>query len=475
MARELLYQKIANIIHGQIQCKALQAGDKLPSIREIQRSYGVSINTVKQAYLELESKSLIESRPKIGYYVSWRSGDRLPLPSVSEPKSANKEEHAEDLISKVFSILGDKNITPFSLGIADTSMLPVTGLNRSILKTLRNLNNNILQYEPVQGSINLRRSIVKSSFIMEGKLSPDDIITTSGAMNSIFKCLMAVTNRGDTIAVESPIYFGILQVAHAMGLNVIELPTHPLTGVDLDALKKVLSKIKACCFIPNFSNPLGSLMPEVNKITLVRMLTDHDIPLIEDDLYGNLFFGASRPKPCKAYDEAGIVMWCGSVSKELAPGFRVGWIAPGKYKSKLIRLKLIQTISTPSLYQEAVADFLENGRYKSHLREFRKSLHQNCLKFQQTIAESFPQNTKVSQPQGGLVLWLELDRQINTTALYDLAIRQQISIAPGRIFTQHDQYNNCMRLNFATKWNERTKLDLKRLGNMVYSQISRRH
>jgi DNA-binding transcriptional MocR family regulator len=471
MAKEVLYIKIAHIIQEQILSETLKIGDKLPSIRALQKLYNVSINTVKQAFLELESKSLIESRPKSGFYVSNTSNRKFSIPSMNKLKVSETQKSPDDLITKVFDTFADKSITQFSLGVPHKSLLPIAKLNKGIIKAMRNMEESGTDYNLVQGNLNLRRNLAKWSLVLEGKLTEDDFVTTSGAMNAIYSCLMVSTQRGDTIAIESPVYFGILQIAKSMGLNVIELPTHPTTGVDLDALKKVIPKIKACCFMSNFSNPLGSLMPDESKKELVELLTYHNIPLIEDDLYGNLFFGAARPKPCKYYDEAGIVMWCGSVSKTLAPGYRVGWVAPGQFKEKIIRQKLVQTISTPSLYQEVVADFMEFGRYDHHLRNFRHTLHTNCLHFQRAVEDYFPENTKISQPQGGSFLWLELDKNIDTASLYDIAIKQKISFAPGRIFTQHDQYNNCMRLNFALEWNEKLNNDIKRLGTIVKNAL----
>ena len=467
MAREVLYLKIANTIQEQIFSETLKIGDKLPSIRAFQKLHNVSMNTIKQAFLELESKSLIESRPKSGFYVSKTSNRKLLIPSMNKLKLSEQKMTSEDLITKVFDSLSDKDITRFSIGVPDPSLLPIAKLNKGLAKVVRNLAESGTSYEPVQGSANLRRNVAKWAIVLEGKLTEDDFVTTSGAMNAIFNCLMAVTKRGDTIAIESPVYFGIIQIAQNMGLNIIELPTHPTTGVDLEALKKVIHKVDVCCFMSNFSNPLGSLMPDANKKELVKLLTYHNIPLIEDDLYGNLFFGTVRPKPCKYYDEAGIVMWCGSVSKTLAPGYRVGWVAPGKFKDKIIRQKMAQTVCMPSLYQEVIADFLEHGRYDHHLRTLRSTLYTNSLNFQRTIEDHFPENTKISQPQGGSFLWLELDKSIDTAVLYDKAIQQKIGFAPGRIFTQHDQYNNCMRLNFGLEWKEKVELDLKRLGQLV--------
>ena len=471
MAKEILYLKIANIIEEQIFSETLKIGDKLPSIRALQKLHDVSLNTIKQSFLELESKSLIESRPKSGFYVSKTSNRKLLIPSMNKLKLSEEKTTSEDLITKVFDSLSDKDITRFSIGVPDPSLLPIAKLNKGLVKVVRNLAESGTSYEPVQGSANLRRNVAKWAIVLEGKLTEDDFVTTSGAMNAIFNCLMAVTKRGDTIAIESPVYFGIIQVAQNMGLNIIELPTHPTTGVDLEALKKVIHKVDVCCFMSNFSNPLGSLMPDQNKKELVELLTYHNVPLIEDDLYGNLFFGTVRPKPCKYYDEAGIVMWCGSVSKTLAPGYRVGWVAPGKFKDKIIRQKMAHTVCMPSLYQEVIADFLEHGRYDHHLRNLRSTLYTNSLHFQRTIEDHFPENTKISQPQGGSFLWLELDKSIDTAVLYDKAIQQKIGFAPGRIFTQHDQYNNCMRLNFGLEWKEKVELDLKRLGQLVKNSL----
>ncbi|WP_316838611.1 PLP-dependent aminotransferase family protein [Pedobacter gandavensis] len=471
MKKESLYVRIAKVMEEQIESETLKLGDKLPSIRTIQKLYNVSMNTVKQAYLELESKSLIEPRAKSGYFVSKASMRKFSLPSVGKMKTSTMEKEPEDLISKVFNTLGDKTITQFSLGVTANSMLPIAKLNKGMINAIRRMEDGGTGYEPVAGSTNLRRTLAKWSFVLEGKLTEDDLVTTSGAMNAIFNCLMAVTKPGDTVAIESPVYFGIQQIIKSLGLKAIEIPTHPVTGVDLEAIKKVLPRLNACCFISNFSNPLGCLMPDEHKKELVRMLTAYDIPLIEDDLYGNLFFGTERPKPCKYYDEAGIVMWCGSVSKTLAPGYRVGWVAPGKYKEKIIRQKLVQTISTPSLYQEVIADFMENGRYDHHLRTLRSKLYSNCLKYQGAIEAYFPENTKISQPQGGFMLWLELDKKLDTGELFDQAIKQKISFAPGRMFTQYNQYNNCMRLNFALEWNEKLEDDLKRLGRLVKASI----
>ncbi|MFZ4861100.1 PLP-dependent aminotransferase family protein [Sphingobacterium sp. Mn56C] len=470
--KELLYQKIARDIEAQILSGTLKLGDKLPSVRALKNVYKVSINTVKQAFLTLEAESMIESKPRTGFYVSKTSQRRLDLPSVGRLQAGNQEAQPLDLIDKVFNTLKDRSITQFSLGVPAPSMLPIATLNKGIVNVLKRLPDGGTAYDAPQGSLALRRTLAKWSLDNGGPYTEDDFVITTGAMNAIYNCLLAVTKPGDTIAIETPVYFGTIQIAQSLGLKVLEIPSHPITGIDLSALEKVLTKINVCCFTTNFSNPMGSLMPEESKKKLVEMLTEANIPLIEDDLYGNLYFGKERPKPCKYFDKEGIVMWCSSVSKTLAPGYRVGWVVAGKFKEKIIRQKLLQMISTPVLYQEVVADFMEHGRFDFHLRTLRNTLRYNCRHYQDAIADYFPANTKISQPQGGFVLWLELDERLDTEKIFDKAIKYNISFAPGRMFTLEDRYTNCMRLNYALEWSDKLRFDLKILGQLVKDEVN---
>ncbi|WP_163410284.1 aminotransferase-like domain-containing protein [Flavobacterium ajazii] len=468
---ETLYLKIAKIIEDQIHHETLVMGDKLPSVRSAQKLYNVSLNTIKQAYLELESRSLIESRPKTGYYVSKSALRSMALPTIANINHLESKNTPEDLIDKVFGTINKSDVTQFALGIPGSNFLPIAKLNKGIANAVRIRNDAGTAYEPVQGTEELRRAIAKWALVMEGKITEDDLVITSGAMSAIYNALMATTSPGDSVAVESPAYFGILQAIKMLGLKAVEIPTHPLYGLDLDVLKKVMPEISACCFVSNFNNPMGFQMPDENKRELVRMITAYNIPLIEDDIYGNLYFGTERPKPCKFYDEAGLVLWIGSVSKTLAPGYRVGWIAPGKFKDKIIRQKLVQTVCNSSLYSDVITDFLEHGRYDHHLRTFRNKLYSNYLQINRAVESYFPDSTKISQPKGGFMLWLELDERISTTDLHNTALAQKINFAPGRIFSQHNQYNNCMRLTYALEWNERVENDLKKLGRLAKNSI----
>lgn len=465
----LLYQRIARNIEHQIRHEVLKVGDKLPSIRMVCREHGVSMSTALQAYYELESKGMIESRPQSGYYVTY-SHKRFPaMPETSNPVYHLDAGGTDGLVAKVYSDLGTETNLMFSLGVPAPQLLPVAKLNKTLVNAMRSLPAGGTSYEQIQGNSKLRQQIARWSFTWEGHLQESDLVTTAGCMNALAYSLMALTERGDKIAVESPVYFGVLQLARSMGLQVLELPTHAVTGIELDALKKTLEreKVKACLLVSNFSNPLGSCMPDEHKREAVRLMEKHGIPLIEDDLYGDVYFGHHRPKSCKTYDESGIVLWCGSVSKTLAPGYRVGWVAPGRFKEQLIRTKLYHSVSSATLTQEAVGNFLETGRYENHLKRLRHTLHANSLHYLRAICAYFPEGTKVSRPAGGFLLWLELPRSVDTAKLYDIALRYKISIAPGRMFTLQDQYNHCIRLSYGLLWNDEVDQALKLLGKLA--------
>lgn len=467
---EFMYERIAVAIEQQILKGILKVGDKIPSLRTICREYGVSQSTVLQAYYLLESKALIEARPKSGYFVCNSPRKSLEVPVVSNPANHLFEGSIDTLVAKVYNNVGtNEKYAPLSLGVPANELLPIARLNKSLTQAMRQLKGSGTALEYPQGNEKLRRQIARWSFAMEAGLDAADIITTNGCLNAISYCMMALTEPGDAIILESPVSFGMIQVAQSLRLNIIEMPCHPETGIELDALEETLQKrkVKLILLISNFSNPLGSSMPDENKKILVGLLEKYNVPLIENDINADVYFGNQRPKSCKTYDKAGLVLWCGSVSKSLAPGYRVGWVEAGRFKEAVLKMKLYHAISSTAITQEATAVFLENGRYEAHLKKLRNTLHLNYLKYIEAINAFFPEGTKASRPKGGFVLWLELDNRIDTSVLYEQAIKQKISIAPGKMFTLRNQFNNCLRLNFGLNWNDHTQASLQTLGQLA--------
>ena len=467
--RELLYIQIAGSLEQQINNDVLKVGDKLPSIRMICRQHGVSMTTAQYAYYELEAKSLIEPRPQSGYYVSNSFRKKMAMPAVSRPENKPAAKTVTDVIENSFHPASEKNFIVFSRGVPAMKLLPVAKLNKGALQAVRSLPGGGTTYEPLQGNERLRTQIARWSFSWKGNLADRDILTTAGCMSAVSYCLMALTKRGDTIAVESPCFYGILQLAQSLGLKILELPTDPQTGVDMDSLKQIVRKTKlaACIFVSNFNNPFGSLMPEEHKKEAVKLLAKYNIPLIEDDIYGDLCFGDKRPTCCKTFDENGLVLLCSSFSKTLAPAYRVGWVAAGKFMNEVMKIKLFHSLSSTAITHEAIGSFLETGRYEAHLRKLRKTLYTNYLQYVRVIGECFPEGTRISRPQGGLSLWVELPKSIDTIELYNEAVSRKITFSPGSLFTLQKQFSNCMRLTYGLEWNERTEYGLKCLGKLA--------
>ncbi len=463
------YIEVADRIETLIEKKILKVGDKLLSVRALSKEQGISLSTSFQAYYFLESKGLIEARPQSGYYVKYSPEHTLEMPQVCEPIDDAVPVSVDDMINSVYVDLNAKNILNFSMGAPAASLLPTAKLNKAVVHAIRASKTSCTHYEHIQGNLELRKQIARQAFNWGGSPSEDDIVVTAGAVEAMSLCLKAITKPGDAVAIESPTYFAIFQVMESHGLKVVEIPTDPVSGIDLDYLVQAIPRfdIKACLFVTNFNNPLGSCMPDEKKKKLVEMLAKKDIPLVEDDIYGELYFGKTRPKTCKSFDKKGLVLHCSSFSKSLAPGYRIGWTIPGKFKQKVLRLKRMHTVSTNTLSQAAIADFLANGRYELHLRHLRKALHTQALRYVQAISEHFPDDTRITRPQGGFTLWIELNKKINAYKLHKRALKYNIGIAPGQIFSSQGRFENCFRISYGEPWCDAIEDGIKTLGKLV--------
>jgi len=463
------YAEVAERIEALIEKEIFKVGDKLLSVRALSKEQGISLSTAFQAYYALESKGLIEARPQSGYYVKYSPRHVLDMPKVSEPLDDALPVTVDDMINSVYVDLNSKSLLNFSMATPSIELLPTAKLNKAVVHSLRTSNTSCLHYEHIQGNLALRRQIARQAFNWSGTPSEDDIVVTAGCVEALSLCIKATTKPGDAVAIESPTYFAIFQLMESHGLKVVEIPTDPVLGMDIEYLTQAIPRfnIKACLVVSNFNNPLGSCMPDERKKQLVEMLAKKEIPLIEDDIYGELYFGKTRPKTCKTFDTKGLILHCASFSKSLAPGYRIGWTIPGKYKDAIIRLKRMHTVSTNTLAQSAVADFLSNGRFELHLRHLRKALHTQSLRYMQAVCEYFPEDTCITRPHGGFTLWIEMNKKIDGFKLHKRALKHNIGIAPGQIFSSQGRFENCFRLSYGEPWSPRIEEGIKTLGKLM--------
>lgn len=469
---DVLYRQVADRLRALVREGAFRPGDRVPSVRQMSRRLQVSVTTVVDAYRLLEDQGVLHARPQSGFYVRAKLPYAPAEPEISKPETKPYEYESEDLMLHIMRDVGNGRLIHFSSSVPDPEQLPLAKMSQLMSSIARTQRNKIAAYDALPGCRAYREQVAQHAFVMGCVLSPSEIVATSGCQEALQLCLRAVTKPGDAVAVESPTYYGLLQVLQMLGLKAVEIASCPRTGICLDSLERQINHqaangtpIKACVFMTNYNNPLGSELSVEDKKALVKLLESHEIPLIEDDVYGDLTFSEERPIVAKAFDETGNVMLCSSFSKTLGPGYRAGWCAPGRYQVQFEKLKFANTICGAPLPLLAVAEFLATGGYDRHLRRMRKTNALRSLLVTEAIAEHFPAGTKVTRPLGGQALWVELPEQINTVNQYFRAAESGVTFAPGPIFSAQGAYQNYLRIN-CSRWNDRYAAGLAKLGEI---------
>lgn len=461
------YELLADELAAAIASGQLRPGDRLPSVREASRARGVSPSTVFEAYYLLEARGLVEARPRSGYFVS-HAPPAHAEPAASVPLAQERSVAVSELVFQVLGLARDRSVVPLGSAFPSPALFPLPRLALALGKAARGLDpwRSVEDLSP--GSAELRRQIGLRYLGAGCKVAADELVVTNGAMEALNLCLEVVTQPGDLVAIESPTFYGALQALERRGLKAVEVATHARTGIDVAALAAVLDRhpVKACWLMPNFQNPLGSLMPDAAKAELVALLARRQVPLIEDDVYGELYFGP-RPRPAKAWDEAGLVLHCSSFSKSLAPGYRVGWAAAGRFAREVGRRKLMSSLATPVPLQEGLSEYLQRGGYDRHLRQLRQALLQQRQAVLRAVAKHFPAGTRVTQPEGGYFMWAELPAGVDALELHRLAASQGIGIAPGHLFSADSRYSHHLRLNFGHPDHAGVEAALKTVGQIA--------
>ena len=465
------YEKFADEIAELIRTCVLLPGQKVPSVRRASRTYGVSPSTVFQAYYLLEDRGLIQARPRSGYFVREHAKRPLHEPDISPRPAETTEVDVSELVFSVLGSLRDPNTVPFGSAFPSADLFPLQRLARSMAQSLRDMPVREVVSEMTSGNPDLLRQIALRYMVGGVMLPMEELVITTGAMEALNLCLQVVTEPGDLVAIEAPAFYATLQVLERLKLKAVEIPVHPREGIDLDVLADSLANlpIKACWLMSSLQNPLGASMSETRKQQLYELLHRHQVPLIEDDVYAELYFTREPPKPVKSHDRDGLVMHCSSFSKNLAPGYRVGWVAGGRFAEQISRLKLMTTISPSVPAQAAIADYLQHGGYDRHLRKLRHALEMQQGAMLASAARHFPSSTRVTRPSGGYFLWFEFPEQVDSLQLLQLALAHGISLAPGPIFSATRRYRNCARLNHGHPWDERSEKAMELLGRMIKS------
>jgi DNA-binding transcriptional MocR family regulator len=443
-----LYEELADHVAALVASGSLRAGERLPSVRQLAHERRVSVATALHAYELLEARGVVETRPRSGFYVS-SPQRRASLEAGTRTRPRTTRVDVSELVFEILDAVRHRDVIPFGSAFPSPTLFPWQKLARYLGAAARHMDPWSTVESLPPGSEELRRQIARRYLRFGARVLADEIVITNGAMEALNLALQAVTRPGDAVAIESPSFYACLQAIEARGLRAVEIPTDPREGVSLSALEKAIRtrRVRACWFMTTFQNPLGATMPDEKKRDLVRLLAAHGVPLIEDDVYSELYFGEQRPQAAKTFDGAGLVLHCGSFSKSLAPGYRIGWVAAGRFATDVQRRKIMTSLSTSIPVQEGIAEMLHRGGYDAHLAQLRRTLAAQQGALLAALHEHWRGAYRVTQPDGGYFVWLELPRGVDSLELHRRALEHGISVAPGPIFSPRREYLNCVRLN----------------------------
>ena len=462
------YLEIVENIANLIADGSLRPGDPLPSIRKAAEQRKVSKGTVVQAYAMLETQQLVESRPKSGFYVRSRSAGSGLLPRTELTRPHVVRFNSREWVRDTLGDLVGARVTSLGSSFVDPSLFPMQSLNRALVASSRQSSYAKTLVDLQLGLPALRRAIAQRYLELGYAVPMEEIIITCGGMEAISLSLQVVTKPGDLVLIDSPMFFSGLQLLRQLGLGALEMPTDPTCGVDLAVLDTTLArhKVAACLLMTNCQNPLGFSMEEEKKRELVKILKRHAVPLVENDVYAELQFDLKMSRAAKAFDTEGSVLHCGSYTKCLGPGFKIGWVAAGRFREAIANRKFATTLGTSVPPQAAIAHYLLHHAYEKHLRMLRKSLMEQVEQMSMALSTYFPVGTRLSRPRGGFVLWVEMPEAVDAFKLFELAASREIGIAPGPIFSARrgKNYQNFIRLNCSHPWSDSLDDALQWLG-----------
>ncbi|MBK1895604.1 aminotransferase-like domain-containing protein [Chryseobacterium paridis] len=462
------YEVFTSAIESNIKKGILKPGSRLPSTREIKDKYHLSISSVQSGYDYLVIKGLVKNIPRSGYFVA--SDIQQPIaepllhPSFGQKNEAfNKNIELISVRNKPSEYASFNSATPTDL------LVPQKLILRKMQEVIREKGTSLLRYYPVNGSGELKNQIADRACQYGCTFNPEELIITDGALQALYIALASVTNAGDHIAVESPCVFSVLEVIEGLKLKAIEIPVDREVGFDTQYFKEVCrdNEIKALIVTPNFHNPTGILMTDGTKKELLSIATHYQFPIIENDIYGDLYFGTERPSNIQSFDVDGWVMTFSSFSKTLAPGIRLGWLHSGRFYAQTERLKFSLGRSVAPIYQELLIKLLNDQSYDKHLRSFMKQLQRQAKEVLDTLHTYFPDGSYFGVPQGGYSIWGCLPKGVNMEMFYAYCEDHRILFTPGEIFTLTDRLNHHFRIIFAERITPHSLTSLQNIGKKV--------
>jgi DNA-binding transcriptional MocR family regulator len=444
------YQDIAEDLARRIDAGNLAPGERLASVRERGRMLGVSANTVVEAYRLLERRGLVRARERSGFFVTGRAAAITSIPGPAPEGLALAPASLSEQVQAIYRASQDPRFLKLGAALADRAFFPDRALRRHAGPT-RPGEPDGLTFSPAPGNSELRALLAERLKAQGMSCAAEDVVLTSGALESVFLSLFLLCRPGDVVGVESPTYFGTLQALETLGLTACELATDPYAGIDLAAFSTAARTrgMRACVVSANVQNPLGYVLSDERKAALAGAAAELGVTLVEDDIYGDLAYASPRPRPLKAFDDPGreSVVHCSSVSKTLGGGLRLGWLVGRELAARATRAKAALNGGSPALSERMVAGFMASGGYDRHLSAVRGTFLGRVEAVSGALAAALPPGCRLSRPAGGYILWLELPPGVSGTELWRRLMGQGIAVAPGAAFSMGKAHDGYVRLN----------------------------
>ncbi|MCG6204125.1 PLP-dependent aminotransferase family protein [Rhodopseudomonas sp. HC1] len=475
--RSYRYEKILERLIGAVEMDIYRHGDRLPSVRQLMATEGASQSTAVRVLVELEARGLAYSRERSGFFVRRPAGSKkrslepamLDIPRPTESSQGPHPVDVHHLIQDLFKAFRTSDLLAFGAAEVAKNLLPTAELTEAMKRAVRVHGPSIYKTSDPHGVPELRRAV--AAFLQRRGLlvSETDVLITAGETDAMAIALRALTRPGDAVAVESPTFFGILQEIQEAGLHVIEIATHPTTGIDVDELIRAAddNKVQAVVLNPTFENPFGCCMEPYALRAITDAMNQRSIPVIEDDVYSDLNF---RNKPVKAlasFDFYGNTVYCGSFSKILSPGLRVGWCVPGKHADVVKDIQLRRPTAVSTLSQYTLVEYLNGRRYAKHCSRLSDLFLRQRDQVRKLIKDTFPIGSTATNPEGGFLFWIEIPPPFDAMEFYRRALKLGISIAPGPIFSVSNRFDHCFRLSVGAKLTPEIRNAIRKLGKLA--------
>lgn len=466
------FEVFTAVIEKNIQEGIFKPGHKLPSVREIKEQYQISISTVQNGFEHLMIAGLVVSVPKSGYYVSSQinTGKKHKKPKQTiVVRDAIFKNH----LALTTSLRMGRKISEFNVAAPGDLLIPQKLILRTMQQVIRQQGVGLLRYYPSDGFPTLKENIIKRASSYQTIISPEELMITDGALQALYIALSSVCDKGDVIAIESPCVFSVLEVIRVLRLKVIEIPTDPMNGFDVDLFKEACQKnaVKAVIVTPNFHNPTGILLTDDQKLMLVAISLQYNVAIIENDIYGDLNFQGYRPTTLKRFDDSGLVLTYSSYAKTLAPGIRLGWLSAGKFMERAEQVKFALGSTVSPIYQETINQLLKGSTYDRHIRKFRMQLAKNAYFAINLIKTYFPENTEITTPSGGYNLWVKLPNEIDLNYFYSQCEKIGVRFTPGYTFSFSNSFDKYFRMVIADTFSPKRIEAIKLVGQRLKQNL----